>query len=74
MAYAYNENHHKKKISLFPTIFGAKEPRHSENIFAKKRYTSIVARVFQQKKSPPPQKRNPILARVYAARFRMPTL
>ena len=25
--------------------FWVKEPRHSENIFAKKRYTSIVARV-----------------------------
>ena len=29
------------------------EPRHSENIFAKKRYTSIVARVKKQKKNTP---------------------
>ena len=35
-----------KKIGLFfPDDFGVKEPRRSENVFAKKQYTSIVARV-----------------------------
>ena len=35
----------QKDIAYFRR-FWAKEPRHSETIFAKKRYTSIVARVL----------------------------
>ena len=35
----------KKRRFFFTTIFGVKEPRHSETILAKKRYTSIVAGV-----------------------------
>ena len=38
----------QKKMSYYLFIFRrfwVKEPRHSENIFAKKRYTSIVAHV-----------------------------
>ena len=35
-----------KKMTKFPTIFWVKKPRHSEENLAKKRYTSIVARVF----------------------------
>ena len=48
MAWVYDENQCKKKWSIihfFSDHFWIKEPRHSENIFAKKRYTSIVARV-----------------------------
>ena len=44
MAQGHNENHHAKKGAYFRR-FCVKEPRHSETIFAKKRYTSIVARV-----------------------------
>ena len=38
----HDENHGKKKWR-FSEDFSVKEPRRSENIFAKKRYTSIVA-------------------------------
>ena len=48
MAEVHDENHGEKKngeLFFFPTIFWVnKQPRHSQNIFAKKRYTSIVAR------------------------------
>ena len=37
-----NENN-DEKMAFFLRRFWVKEPRHSENILAKKRYTSIVA-------------------------------
>ena len=43
-AWVHNNENHAQKMAHFRRI-GAKEPRHSETIFAKKRYTSIVARV-----------------------------
>ena len=47
MAKVHNENHAEQKkwpiIHFFPDDFGLRNPRHSENKIAKKRYTSIVA-------------------------------
>ena len=45
MAYRYKTIVTQKKWPIFSDGFRVKEPRHSETIFAKKRYTSIVARV-----------------------------
>ena len=47
MAYVHNENHAQQKKGAYFRRFWVKELRHSETIFAKKRYTSIVARVFE---------------------------
>ena len=33
----------KNGAFFFPYDFGVKDPRHSETVFAEKRYTSIVA-------------------------------
>ena len=47
MAKGHNENH-AKEMSYFRR-FLVKDPRHSETIFAKKRYTSVVARALLRK-------------------------
>ena len=39
------ESRNNKKNGFFPRRFRVKEPRHSETLFAKKWYTSIVARL-----------------------------
>ena len=44
VAGVHNENRVQKKMFISDD-FWVKERRHSENTFAKKRYTSIVARV-----------------------------
>ena len=41
----HDETHAKKKMAG-SNDFGLRKPRHSENVSAKKRYTSIVARVL----------------------------
>ena len=48
--YVHDVNLAKKKWPIFPTILPRLRsgPRHSEAIFAKKRYTSIVARALGQ--------------------------
>ena len=48
MAYVHNENHANKN-DFFCRRFWVKEPRHSENVSAKKRYTSVVARVENER-------------------------